>query len=141
MRIVNAPTQRTPMRKPPLGELEREVLAFLTEQAPVTVREVAEQLGEPRGLARTTILTVMENLRKKGYLTRSKGDKAFRYALAFPKTELLRNLVKGFVDNTLGGSVSPIVAYLADAERITEQDLAELERLVEELRSARETEQ
>jgi predicted transcriptional regulator len=37
------------MRKPPLGELEREVLHHVTEHAPVSVREVAEQMGEPGG--------------------------------------------------------------------------------------------
>ena len=129
------------MRKPPLGELEREILGYVTDHAPLTVREVTERFGSapPHSLARTTILTVMENLRKKGYLTRSRKEgKVFAYALAVPKTELLRNLVQGFVESTLGGSVSPVVTYLANTGRISDEDLAELERLVEELRAERE---
>jgi len=35
-------------------------LAAVAEHAPASVREVAQQFGGPRGLARTTILTVME---------------------------------------------------------------------------------
>ena len=129
------------MRKPPLGELEQDVLRHFAENTtapPLSVREVAETFREERGLARTTILTVMENLRKKGYLTRSKAEGGlFVYRLAVSKTDLLQGLVRGFVEKTLGGSVSPLVAYLADNERISGEDLAELERFVEELRRAR----
>jgi predicted transcriptional regulator len=125
------------MRKPPLGELEREVLQLLTESPPLTVRDVTEQFGESRGLARTTMLTVMENLRRKGYLTRSKDEGVYRYGLAVPRTQLLRSLVDGFVESTLGGSVSPIVTYLAQSERLSDSDLLELEKLVDELRALR----
>lgn len=128
------------MRKPPLGELEQELLRRVSERgAPVSVRELTEALREERGLARTTILTVLENLRKKNYLTRDKAESGgvFRYGPAVPKTEMLRGLVRGFVENALGGSVSPLVAYLANTDEINSGDLAELERLVDDLRRAR----
>lgn len=130
----------TIVRKPPLGELEQELLRRVSERgAPVSVRELTEALREERGLARTTILTVLENLRKKGHLTRDKAEGGvFRYGPAVPKTEMLRGLVRGFVENALGGSISPLVAYLANTdEAISSGDLAELERLVDDLRRAR----
>ena len=46
--------------------------------SPPTVGEVAERFGEAQGLARSTILTVMERLRKKGHLTRGKVEGVFR---------------------------------------------------------------
>ncbi|HTE20179.1 MAG TPA: BlaI/MecI/CopY family transcriptional regulator, partial [Armatimonadota bacterium] len=96
--------------------------------------------GQERSLARTTVLTVMERLRKKGYLTRKRREGAFRYWPCVPQAQVLQNLVSRFVERTLGGSVSPVVAYLADAKRISEADLAELEKLVNELRSEKESE-
>src|SRR4051794_13578763 len=101
------------MAKQPLGELQREVLSFLAERGPLTVGEVAAQFGEPRGLARTTILTVMERLREKGYATRTKRGAVFCYAACAGKAELLRGLVRDFVERALEGSVSPFFAYLA----------------------------
>ena len=74
------------MPKPSLGSLELEVLQYITDNPAVTVRDVARQFGEPRGLARTTILTVMENLRTKGYLTRRREGSAFQYAPEIAKT-------------------------------------------------------
>ena len=122
------------MMKPPLlGEQELEVLRYVADHAPIAVREVAAQFGEPRGLARTTILTVMERLRKKGFLTRTKEDGAFQYAPAVAKTELLQSLVQDFVEKTLGGSLSPFVAYLADTKRLSPAEIAELKKLVQEM--------
>ena len=46
------------MQKPPLGELQLEILRFISDRGPLSVGEVAALFGEPRGLARTTILIV-----------------------------------------------------------------------------------
>jgi predicted transcriptional regulator len=121
------------MEQPSLGDQELEVLRFVGEHAPISVGEVAERFGAPRGLARTTILTVMERLRKKCYLTRSKGERPFRYSPRTAPADVLQGLVREFVQKTLGGSLSPFVAYLAEARDLSPAELAELRRLVEAL--------
>jgi predicted transcriptional regulator len=123
--------------RPSLGEQELEVLRFIAERAPVTARAVVEGFAEERGLARTTILTVIERLRKKGYLTRRRRDGVFHYAPREPQSELMQRLVGQFVEKTLGGSVSPVVAYLVQTRRLTDAEVAALQRLVEELQEER----
>jgi predicted transcriptional regulator len=129
------------MRKSPPGEQELEVLRFVTDHPAVSVREVFEEFGTPRGLARTTILTMMENLRSKGYLERAKEGSIFRYSAVLPKSDLLRDLLGGFVKNTLKGSLSPFAAYLAGARNVSDADLDELEAVLERLRREREEKQ
>ncbi|GAA2501829.1 BlaI/MecI/CopY family transcriptional regulator [Streptomyces thermolineatus] len=46
---------------------------------PVTVREVLEGLGPERPLAYTTVMTVMDNLHRKGWLRRERIGRAYRY--------------------------------------------------------------
>jgi predicted transcriptional regulator len=121
-----------------LGAQELEVLRYIAEHAPVSVGEVAQEYGAARGLARTTILTMMERLRKKGYLTRSKQERPARYAPRVAQSDLLRGLVREFVERTLAGSVSPFVAYLAEAKGLSDEEVAELRRLVEALEAGRE---
>ena len=128
------------MDKPSLGEQELEVLRFIADRAPIAAREVAEHFAAERGLARTTILTVMERLRKKGYLTRRRREGVFEYSPRVPQAELLQGLVRDFVEKTLAGSISPVVAYLAHSRRLSDAELAELQKIVDELRSAREEE-
>ena len=125
------------METPHLGDQELEVLTYIAGNAPITAREVAEQFGTERGLARTTILTVIERLRKKGYLARSRKDGIFRYTPQVPQTELMQGLVGQFIERTLGGSVSPVVAYLAKTRDVSAQELDELQSLVDELKAER----
>lgn len=117
---------------PPLGEQELDVLRFITDQAPVTARIVAEEWGQPRGLAKTTVQTVMERLRAKGYLVRAKRYGSFEYSPALPKKVLLHHLVHEFVERTLGGSFSPLVQYLAERRGLKPDELAALEAFVAE---------
>ena len=63
-----------PVNMAPLGDQELDLLRYVTEHSPITVREAAESYGRDRGLARTTVLTMMERLRSKGYLTRTEVD-------------------------------------------------------------------
>jgi predicted transcriptional regulator len=46
---------------------------------PVTVREVLEDLRDDRSIAYTTVMTVMDNLHQKGWLTRRQEGRAYRY--------------------------------------------------------------
>ena len=50
----------------PLRGQELSVFRHVADRAPVSVGQVAEEFAEREGLARTTILTVMERLRQKG---------------------------------------------------------------------------
>ncbi len=57
-----------------MGREEMQVLRYVGEHHPVSVREVADHVAATSGKARTTVLTVMERLREKGYLVhRKKG--------------------------------------------------------------------
>lgn len=124
------------LKPPPIGDQELALLQFMTDRGrPMTVREAAQEWRDPSGKAkaRTTILTMMERLREKNLLVREKGqdDATFQYRPAVEKSVLLRGLVQEFVSKALGGSVSPFVAYLADAGPLSSGEIAALRRLVD----------
>ena len=117
-----------------VGRAELEILHFVQDHRPVSVRDVADHFAETRGHVRTTILNVMERLRKKGFLSRKKTGGIYQYEPRVGKAELLRSLVGDFVEKTLGGSLSPFVAYLSRDANLSEQELSELKQVVSELR-------
>ena len=121
------------MSRHSLGEQELVVLQYVSEHAPVSVREVAAHFAQLRGLARTTVLTVMERLRKKGFMDRTKADGSYRYSPRKEQSALLRDLVRDFTERVLGGSFDPFIAYLASDAQLTDQQVSDLRRLVEEL--------
>jgi predicted transcriptional regulator len=62
------------------GELEAVIMDRLWERGrPALVREILDDLSEDRALAYTTVMTVMENLHRKGWLRRERDGRAWRY--------------------------------------------------------------
>jgi predicted transcriptional regulator len=121
------------MSRPPLGDQELRVLRSIIERGPSTVGEVAQAFGVPNGLARTTVKTVMERLEKKGYLSRRVEEGVLRYAATSGEEEVSRGLVERFVEKTLAGSLAPFAVYFARSDRLTEEEISELKRLLTKL--------
>ena len=118
-----------------LGRLELEVLRYVADHQPASVREVATHFAETSGQARTTLLTVMERLRAKGYLKRRKVASVHRYTPTVTQADLLRRMVGEFVDDVLGGSVSPFVAYLSRSSLLSDDEARKLEQLLKRIES------
>lgn len=116
-----------------LGQAELEILQIVQEQQPVTVGELAHRVADDTGKARTTVATMVGRLLEKGYLARKKIDGKFHYTARVGKTELMSDLVKSFVETTLGGSVSPFMAYLAEQPDLSAAEIEQLQQLVSEL--------
>ena len=116
---------------------ELSLLRWVAERGPVSVGEAAEAFGTPRGLARSTVLTMMERLRAKRRLTRRRVDGVYLYRSPQGADQVLRAAVSRFVEGTLGGSVSPFVRYLAEAEDLSEAEVAELQSIAARLRARR----
>lgn len=125
------------MRKPSIGDQELALLQHIDESGTASVGEVAASFGEPRGLARSTVLTMMERLRGKGYLKRKQLRGMFRYSIATGPGEAMRSAVGSFVEKTLSGSVTPFVAWMSERAEVSDDELAELEALVAQLQSRR----
>lgn len=125
------------MRKPSIGDQELALLHYLAECGSASAGEVVSGYGEPRGLARSTVLTMMERLRSKGYLKRRQLSGMFRYSAATGPGEAMRSAVGSFVEKTLSGSVSPFVAWMSERAEVSETELAELKALVAQLQNRR----
>ena len=123
-----------------IGRAELEILNYIHDHHPVTVRQVADHVSSTKGHTRTTVLNVMARLSRKGYLSRRQSGGVYQYSPRVAKADLLRRLVGDFVDKALGGSLSPFVAYLSRDAKLSEDDLRELRQLVRELDGQRKTE-
>lgn len=121
-----------------IGDQELALLRYVAEQGSVTVAQAVEAFGAARGLARSTVLTMMDRLRAKGHLERRRMDGVFQYSSPRSSADLMRGVVHSFVETTLDGSVSPFVSYLVEAAEVSDEELAELERLVAKLQSQRQ---
>ena len=120
-----------------IGDQELALLRFVSEQGQATVAQAVEGFGQPRGLARSTVLTMMERLRSKGHLSRRRINDVYHYAPRTTPGLAVRHAISAFIDRTLDGSIAPFVAYVAEREDVSDDELAELEALLARLQRER----
>lgn len=118
-----------------LGELEQAILQVVAESHPIPAGEVAQRIERKSGQARTTVLTVIERLRRKKLLTRTKVAGLYQYSPQIAKADLLPGMIQGFVDRVLAGSVSPLLVYLADSRRLKKDEREQLRQVLRDLDS------
>lgn len=84
-----------------LGDLESAVMDVLWRSAePVKVREVLDRLETPKRLAYTTVMTVLDNLHRKGWVSRELDGKAYRYVPAVGREAAAARALRHIVDSS-----------------------------------------
>lgn len=120
---------------PSLGEQEMEILKYIDANSPLSVREVALHFEAQRNLARTTVLTVMERLRKKGFLSRTQMDGVFKYSSKIETEDLLAKKITDFIDKTLDGSFNPLFNYFISNSKLTTEEVEKLKEMAAKFES------
>lgn len=119
-----------------LGEAELAVLRVLWESGPQTVREVMDRLHERgRKVAYTTVLTFLTRLEQKGVVSSDKDEHAYVYRARVTREQIAKSRVRSLLDQLYDGAAAPMVLHLIEHERFTEEEIAQLRRLLKELDS------
>ena len=121
---------RRPAAVPTQQELE--ILKIVWRLRKATVRDIYEALLERRRIAYTTVMTMMNILEQKGHLNKERADKAFVYTATRPQRQVIGKMVREFVDRVFNGSARPLLVHLVEDRKLSEDDLRELRRLIEE---------
>ncbi|TKK90886.1 BlaI/MecI/CopY family transcriptional regulator [Herbidospora galbida] len=104
-----------------LGELERSIMDVLwAEGGPLTAREVGRLIAD-RDLAPTTVMTVLDRLTRKGFLTRVRDGRAWRYEPAASRDAYIAELMLEALEMT--GDRSAALTRFAQAVSGTEADV------------------
>lgn len=98
-----------------LGELEAAVMDVLWDSPePRTVRDVLTALTPDRKLAYTTVLTVLDNLHRKSWVTRELDARAYRYTPSSTREEAATRAMRALLDST-GDPQSALTHFVRSA--------------------------
>jgi predicted transcriptional regulator len=107
-----------------LGELETEIMRRLWRRGrPTSVRELVDELRSDREIAYTTVMTVLDNLHKKGWLRRELDGRAYRYEPVSSGDEYSAELMRGALDT----SPDHVAAFAHFLKRLSPEEVGELE--------------
>jgi len=119
----------------PLGQLEAAVMQRLWDaDAPVSVRDVLEDLQRERPLAYTTVMTVLDHLHDKGLVTRTKQGRAFLYSATMSREAH----TAGLLDDVLATSSDRSATLLHFVGQLDESEVADLRAALDASERSRE---
>src|SRR3989442_4852309 len=119
-------------RKPVLTAQELEIMKVVWRSGASTVRDVYETMLEQRRIAYTRVMTMMNILEQKGYLKKSQKDRAYVYQATRPQKQVIRGMVREFVDRVFNGSAEPLLLHLVEDRRVSPRDLEEIRLMMRE---------
>ena len=114
---------------------EYEIMEVLWRDSPLTAAEVAERAPAEKAWNIRTVKTLLARLLAKGALIHEEEGRRYLYRPAMARADYVADESSRLIDRMFGGRVTPLVAQLAERDRLTEADIAEIEALLKALRS------
>jgi BlaI family transcriptional regulator, penicillinase repressor len=120
------------MKTPRISEAEWEVMKVIWPNSPCSAAQIIDALAGSKAWSVGTIKTLLNRLHSKGALRFEKLGKSYLYFPTVTEDALRAAETDSFVDRVFDGAFSPMVAHFARTRKLSEKDLAELERILKE---------
>jgi predicted transcriptional regulator len=116
--------------QPTDGELE--ILRALWAAGPSSLSALCEALRQEREVAATTVATMLRVMSDKGLVKRAGSGRGATWSAAVSQERTEQNMVQRMVDRVFDGAADRLVAHLVEGGALTDEQLAELRRLIDE---------
>lgn len=117
-------------RKHRLGDLQLAIMHVLWEQGEAVVADVHRALEEERGLAPTTIATMLAKMETKGVVGHRSEGRRYVYRPLVSESEVRRTMVDELTRGLFEGNAVALVSHLLSEHEIDRDDLDELRELI-----------
>jgi len=114
-----------------LTELQITILRLLWARGQASVAEIWEALHAERGLAQTTVATLLTRLERRGVVARNAEQRQYLYRALVTEAEVQRSMVEELTDRLFEGDVTALVNHLLTSQEIAPGDLARLRDLID----------
>lgn len=116
-----------------ISDAELAIMEILWEQSPMTATDIANKVK--RDWSITTVKTLLSRLVSKNALSHVREGRRFLYSPLVERNSYVDSESQKFVDRLFGGKFMPLVAHLAEKEKLSATDIAEIEQILKELKS------
>lgn len=113
-----------------LGDLQLAIMRILWSRGEASVADVHESLEPERGLALTTIATMLAKMKKKGVVDHRAEGRRFIYRPTVSEGQVRRSMVTGLTSQLFRGDVFALVNHLLSEHEIDARELDQLRGLI-----------
>jgi BlaI family penicillinase repressor len=127
-----------PRVRPPLTDLENEIMQAIWSQGALSVEAVHEALIPSRKLKESSVRTMLRRLEKKGYLSHESRGRSYIYSAGEQPRSLAARAVRQIIDRFCKGSVEELVTGMVDAKILSDKELDRLTQLAQKRRKGKQ---
>jgi BlaI family transcriptional regulator, penicillinase repressor len=121
-----------------LSDFELEVMTHFWRDGELSAPALFERIGPMKGVAYSTVKTIVDRLEKKGAIERvANRGRTILYAPAVKQERVRKPLVRAFLRRVFGDDLKPLFAQLLRDEKLSDEELDFLRRLVSEARDTK----
>ena len=117
-----------------ISRAELDIMKVLWQDNAQTATNVHARVSDKKDWTLRTVKTLLARLVEKGALKTETDGRRFRHHTVISETDYKTKAAGQFVDRIFSGRAAPLVAHLADSRGLSDEDIAELEKLLEGLR-------
>ena len=121
-----------------LGDLQLAIMRELWRRGEATVSDVHAALLPERGLAPTTIATMLRKMDERGLVTYRTEGRQYVYRALVEESDVNHSMVGDLIDRLFGGEPAALVNHLINEQGIDESELSRIRSMIEKAESARE---
>ncbi|TWT20231.1 BlaI/MecI/CopY family transcriptional regulator [Luteimonas marina] len=121
----------------PVSDAESVVMEVLWNRSPLGSDEVVAVLSARSDWAEPTIKTLLNRLLKKGAVRADRDGRRYLYSPQLTREAWVASQSQGVLDRLFGGRVAPLVAHFSERGKLSQADIDELRRLIEDLDDGR----
>lgn len=118
--------------RPALSEAQLEIMQIVWQHSEVTVSDVWSVIAARRPVARNTVLTVMDRLQKRGWLSKRSVGNTQLYKSTASEASTLGDVVRRLVDTTFGGSADALVMALLEGRGVSQDEARRIRKRIDE---------
>jgi len=119
----------------PMSDAEQAVLKVLWDHGPLGVKDVLTRFTEAgQEWSRSTVITLLQRLEKKGYVACDKSQHAFVFEPAVSREDEMRSRMKEVASDLCDGETLPLVLAFAQQHRFSEDELARFREMIDSLK-------
>lgn len=116
-----------------LSEFELDVMTHFWNDRELSAPELFDRIGPERGVAYSTVKTIVDRLEQKGAIERvANRGRTIIYAPVVKRERVRKPLVKSFLRRLFGNDLRPLFAQLLQDEKLSGEELEYLRKLVAE---------
>lgn len=117
-----------------ISEAEHAIMEVLWDKNPASAADVCDAVCAQRDWSIPTVKTLLSRLVQKEAVGTTPQGRKFLYHPLIERSDYVGGESRRLVDRLFGGRAAPLFAQLAESEALTDDDLAEIEALLREMR-------